>query len=107
MQKETRKLTVQLTDLEVENYGRELASCLVKIETLNEQRKAITQTIDPLKKRSTVLSQTIEDGNEIRDIECSWQYDWSRSERSLYRLDTGEIVETDIIPEHEKQQHLI
>lgn len=56
MQKETRKLTVQLTDLEVENYGRELASCLVKIETLNEQRKAITQTIDPLKKRSTVLS---------------------------------------------------
>ena len=107
MQKETRKLTVQLTDLEVENYGRELASCLVKIETLNEQRKAITQTIDPLKKRSTVLSQTIEDGHEIREVECTWEYDWASDQRSLYRLDTGELIDTCIIPEHEKQQHLI
>ena len=104
--KETRKLMVRLTDTEIETRGRELATCLVNKGKLEERKKELNAVIKPLVERAVELSETIERGEEIRTVDCQWEYHWEHGTRVLYRPDTGEEIESDVIPEHEKQQRL-
>jgi hypothetical protein len=105
MKKDYRTLPITLTDHEIETYGRELATCLVNAARLAEQRKALNSAIKELDTRATELSEAIDSGQELREVACSWSYDWAIDTKTLYREDTGEVVENGLIPEHERQTH--
>lgn len=104
MSTETRTLPVPLHDSDFEALGKELASCLVSVAKIEDQKKALNETIKPMKKRAEVLSQAIEDGQEMRPVSCTWEYNWAGGTRSLYRNNTGEILQEEAIPESIRQQ---
>ena len=106
MSTETRTLPVSLHDSDFEVLGKELASCLVGIAKIEEQRKALNETIRPMKKRAEELSQAIENGQELRPVSCTWEYNWAGGTRTLYRNDTGESLQEEAIPENIRQQTL-
>ncbi len=105
-QKETRILPCKLDGMEIEDRGRELAAVLIEKEKLEEQRKEINEQIKPKTARIKELAAAIESESEEREVSCEWRNDWDADERNLIRLDTGEIIETDVIPEYERQVHL-
>jgi len=106
MQTATRYLPVKITLRESEAYGKELAACLVEKGKLEEKRKEINAAIKPYSERAECLSKIVDSGEEQRSVECQWDYNWAAGTRTLFRQDTGEEVDHDIIPEHERQQRL-
>lgn len=46
-------------------------------------------------------------GEEDRDVECWWDYDFVNGEKKLVRSDTGEVVETQKIKDEERQKSFV
>ncbi|MDT8419370.1 MAG: hypothetical protein RQ754_02975 [Desulfuromonadales bacterium] len=104
--KDSKYLPVQLTPTEIEEYGKELADVIVAKGELECERAAINKKIKPLVERLDTLAPIVKSGEEERDVECRWYYNWPSGERYLIRMDTAVLVETDVIPEWERQQEL-
>jgi hypothetical protein len=105
-QQDSRHLPVVLTPHEVEEYGKELATVIISKGKLEAERSVLNRKIKPLVERLEDLAPIVDSGIEGRDVECRWYYDWASGERFLIRLDTRELVETDTIPEWERQNRL-
>lgn len=103
---DTERLMTKLSDAESEAYGKELASVIVDKGKLECARANINKQIKPLVERLDELAPIVDAGEEMREIECRWYYDFANKERFLVRLDTMELVKSDIIPLHELQQSL-
>ena len=104
--KDTRHLPVKLSSHEIEEYGKELALVIVNKGKLEAEKAVLSKKIKPLVERLEELAPVVDSGEEGRDVACRWYYDWPSGERFLVREDTLELVETDVIPEWEKQQKL-
>lgn len=102
----TRKLVVKLSESELAERGEEMAVETMKKLRLEFQRSAINRAIKPHKERSEELAAVIEAGEEERSVLCYWSYDWRMNLRYLYRSDTGEQIDTELIPEGKKQTDL-
>ena len=107
---EEHKLAVPLTDKEVQAAGQELAKIHDEIRDLDDERKAVSKDykarIDIRVNQADRLAQMVNTGKEYRDVNCQWQYDWARNVKTLYRMDSGEKVNTLAIQDHERQGDL-
>jgi len=104
--KATRKLEVILSDETLLEYGKEQSKLLVEIAEHDLEKARITAKAKPKKERVEHLATAIDSGKEIQAVDCNWEYDWTRGKKTLYRLDTGEEIDNDVIQEWEKQQRL-
>jgi len=102
----TRRLFCELTEDELLARGKELAIELTGIVKLEIERSALNAKIKPKKERVDELAVIIDQKKEERDVKCQWFHDWNGGKKTLRRLDTFEDLETDIIREWERQQHL-
>jgi hypothetical protein len=102
----TRKLYCELTTDELVARGNELAQELTGIVKLELGRARLNAKIKPKKERVEELAVIIDAKKEERDVKCNWYYDYERGQKTLHREDTFELLEDDIIREHERQQHL-
>lgn len=102
----TRRLFCELTEDELLARGKELAVELTGIVKLEIERSALNAKIKPKKERVDELAVIIDQKKEERDVKCQWFHDWNGGKKTLRRLDTFEDLETDIIREWERQQHL-
>ena len=107
---EERKLAVPLTDKEVRAAGQELAKIHDEIRDLDDERKAVGKDykarIDIRVNQADRLAQMVNTGKEYRSVNCQWQYDWTQNVKTLYRMDSGESVNTMAIQDHERQGDL-
>lgn len=105
-----KSLSCNLTDEELLSYSKELAKASQDKEGTDRKRKEVADDykaqITKLDAEISILSRKIGNGYEHRDIECYWIHDWAVGRKSLIRTDTGEIVQTAIIEESEKQNKL-
>ncbi|MCK5236445.1 MAG: hypothetical protein KAR06_05600 [Deltaproteobacteria bacterium] len=103
-------LPVKLTQEEVLHYSKELAKETQDLEEIEKRKKDVMADFGSqiLKHKSEVgvLSRKISTGEEYRDIECEWNFDWKDGRKRLYRTDTGELLQTDKISDYERQQKL-
>jgi hypothetical protein len=105
-----KELACKLTDEEKLTIGKELADANGRVEELELEKKSV---VAGFKKRGDdaaaeigVLSRKVSTGEEHRLIKCIWAFDWHGGQKSLSRLDTGEVVLAAEITEGERQQHL-
>lgn len=103
---ETRSLMTALTATEFVTMSEELAKELTELGILEGERSVINAKMKPKKERVDTLVPILDKKEMKKDIECYWVYNWENGTRVLYRSDTGEEVDTDVIPERERQQHL-
>lgn len=107
---EIRQLRVRLTENEVMNYSRELAKQSQDLEQIKKDKADITKKyasqIATAEAQIAVLSRKISTGEEDRDVECWWDYDYQAGKKTLVRGDTGEVVATAIITGEERQKSL-
>lgn len=101
-----RQCEVNLTPHEVEEYGKQLAAVIMEKGKLEAEKAVLSKRIKPLVERLEEIAPIIDSGKEKREVECLWYYDWDKNERILVRGDNCELLEVDVIPEAERQQHL-
>jgi hypothetical protein len=101
-----RNFPVELTEAELIERGEEMSKCVMNVVSLKIERSGLNKKIKPLEIRTEELAGIIESGIEHRDIECVWQYDWRTNLRHLIRTDTGEVIDTSIIPPDKKQMDM-
>lgn len=108
--KEKRFLRYEFTPQELKERSVRLAKVNREIGEAEAERakskKQLDDKIKELEGERSSLSTKVIDGSELRHIECKIVYDYDNDSKTVIRLDTGEQVETGIIPEHERQTEL-
>jgi hypothetical protein len=108
--KETRKLECVLKDSEKLVYSKELSDTFREKDAEEESLKSYSTqakaAIQGCVEKMKLLSLKLSSGKEYRDVVCAVAYDWEKGTRTYIREDTGEIVDTDIIPETDIQEHM-
>lgn len=106
--KEIRQLMVKLTDDEIVKYSKELAKHSQDVVMLEDAKadaaKKYAAQIQTEKCIIKELSRKVEKGEEEREIECQWEYDFKEGFKRLFRNDTGEIVLKERIKDEERQK---
>lgn len=107
---ENLSVECQLTADEKLTYSKELA------ESINSKRRSedsltafksqVNSEIKGFEAKINLLSQKISSGTEYREVPCRIEYDWNGKTRCWIRIDTGEEVKNDIIPEAMYQKNL-
>lgn len=106
-----RSLLCTLTDEERRNYGIKLATTLDDIEAVEAEKK---RTVDHYKDRiagltaaASDISRKVSTGQEWRDVECRIDYGVpDKLHKQVVRLDTLEVVATEVMTEADKQLRL-
>jgi hypothetical protein len=105
-----RTLPVPLSVSELIERGAMLASEQQKRDGLEIDKKAhadeIKRKIDAASKEITRLSHIVHDKAEDRPVRCRETRDYVRGVVEVIRLDTGELVESRVMSEHERQREI-
>lgn len=105
-----RFLDVILTDEEIAKRSREMSSLVIDRRRIKAKAKADAENyaaqIKLLDQKIESEATVIEDGKEIRKVECKEVLSADRAFVDLIRLDTGEIVESRPVTDADRQQEL-
>lgn len=105
--KETRRLSVVLTEEEVRAKSLELTNQLLKLEEAKNDLKSVNkrmkEDIEKLEKGIGVLTRTVNTGKEDREVECVERRNEITMTIETYRCDTGEMVATRAMTPNERQ----
>lgn len=107
----SRHLRVDLTNDQMIEIGKELADATNELKEIeNEKSEVLSSFTARIKAASAaiaVLSNKLRSGYEFKDVQCSVVYDRPiAGEKTITRLDTGDIIETCSMTEEEKQRQL-
>ena len=102
-----RHLACTLTENELLSFGTELADVNLTIQTTEAEKKeaakAFNATLKRDRLREKLVSEFIRTGIEEREVNCQWNYDFDSGRKTLVRNDTGEVLESDMISDRERQ----
>jgi DNA-directed RNA polymerase subunit RPC12/RpoP len=77
---------------------------------VEDQKKEMTKDfgarIQKFESDIHVLSRKITTKKEARDVNCFWEFDYSKGEKTLFRTDTGEGVKVETISAIERQRYI-
>ena len=103
----TRYLKCALVNHEKIDRGRDLAHLYGEKQQLEADMKATRSQyqsrIDGVTGKISMLSDTIRDAAEFRDVQCVQVFDWANKEIYVRRPDTDEIVESRQMRQEELQ----
>lgn len=109
-EKTTKQLTCKLPNDEYMEKARKLANLEQDKEALELEKKESNADFNARTKKIEadigVLTRVVSSGEEHREVDCLWKFNWPVGEKVLVRLDTGEVVRTESIRESERQQRL-
>jgi hypothetical protein len=93
---EKRELTVQLTQEELNTKTARLLEVLEEMdaeeERLDSYRKHSKGRVAVLEAESEKLRRIVRAKEEVRNVECYWEFDYAAQLARLYREDTGELI---------------
>ena len=102
-----RKLKCTLTEDEIKEIGRQQAAAVKMKRSLEYEFDTIKRDwkakIGDQENMIHKCAELINDGFELRPVECEWSYNWEENRKDLTRKDTGEIIETLAITADERQ----
>lgn len=91
---------VKLTPEEIVEHGDALAKANIDIEQVEKElgkvKKQYASKTAGLEASISSHSMFITTKEEWRDVECQWQFNFKNGTKDLVRLDTGEIIESQI-----------
>ena len=105
-----RTLECKLTEKEFTERAKALSQALANKDRAEGRLKSATSQIKAEIEEHTSeyksLQVVVASGLEFREITCNVVYDWDAKTKSIIRPDTGEIIDVDIIPESDLQEHM-
>ncbi len=107
----TLSLRCEFTSEELQEKGEELSAIVLRYEEVDEERKTVSQTyreqLSDLRSDRKRLSSLIRKKGEDRPVECIAKFhDPHVGEKTIVRLDTGEIVRIEPMTDEERQDNL-
>ncbi len=107
---EKRQFVVDLNEKEIATYSNELARVTSEQERLEDEKKSVTSgykdKIDRLFLDMRTLARKISTKQEMRDIDCEWNFNYRQAMADLIRTDTGEVVAKRAMTAQELQMEL-
>lgn len=104
---ETRTLAVALTDHELLERGDQLARAHQAVLDAKAEQKAAAErakdTLNELEGAVRRLARVVREKTEPRDVECRIVHDYAAHSVQVVRTDTGEVVASRAMSEHERQ----
>ena len=95
---------------EKQQIAAQMAEATTKSQTLEIEKKEVAATIkariETNNKEMIELGKQYRDGYEWRSIECRREYDYDGGTVSVYRKDTGELVEERGMTTSERQPEI-
>jgi hypothetical protein len=105
-----QELECILTEKEKQTYSGELARLTQEQAELEDRKKEISASykarIDACISQTRVIARKVSSGKEMRETEVRWNYDYLANCKCLFRLDTGELLDTKALTEDERQMCL-
>jgi len=106
-----RDLRVEFTERELLEIGKRLAEANRELVAADDNRKAMASQLkarcDGIQARVDELSNQLTAGYTFRRVPCEVRFDApSRGLKSVYRLDTGALLETESMTHDERQAEL-
>lgn len=105
-----KTLKVTLTTDELLSYGAEQSRAVCQLNSvekeLGEIKESFKSKIAGLELIIGRNSQLIDQGYEYRETDCNVMFDWVLGTKEIFRLDTGEMVESSKIQTWERQEEL-
>ncbi len=93
-----RSLPVQLTEHEVIQASKDLARATQELSKVVNRKKEVNASLAAQQKVAEatieILALKVSTGEECRDIECEVSINLADNTKTIFRLDTGEIIET-------------
>lgn len=110
-QKATLDLFCHFSDEELELKGQELSAAVIKYDEIVDEKtaamKQFKERIDQAGADVRKLSRKVRDRGEIRPIECGVAFHKpAKGQKTIVRLDSGEIVKECVMTDLELQQQL-
>lgn len=107
---ETRELAVHYTPEEIDQMSRDLSNTVLDINRIPAMKKALVL------KQQDLADRILEETHEI-PVRCGWEYECagidsdghrihSDTHKTLFRLDTGAVVETSMMTAEDRQLEL-
>jgi hypothetical protein len=107
----TEYLPCILTDTELLSKSRELAKAnedLVAVEARKKDVDAdLKAQVTKIEANIGVLSRSISQGKEWRNVKCKMVFDYTKGIKQLIRQDTMEIIKSDFLSQSERQESMI
>lgn len=107
----TRSLPVPLTDAEVADRVREakgrtddIAKAHDTLADLSTKTKATKEDIEFHQREVKRLVKIADAREEDRSVPCRWTYDLAANTATLYRTDSGELVESRAMTSEERRE---
>jgi hypothetical protein len=104
--REQRELMCKLTEIELLARGETMAEAELEIAKLKETRKGINGQIQDYSATRNKLAKVIENGEELRMVDCAWIEDDKQNVHNCIRQDTGELVMSRAMTAADRQQTL-
>jgi hypothetical protein len=102
--REQRELMCKLTEAELLQRGETMADADLEIGKLKETRKGINGQIADLTTTRSKLAKIIDDGEELRMVDCAWIEDLPQNVQNCVRQDTGELVTSRAMTAADRQE---
>lgn len=110
IQKFTRILPVDLTDGEIQNFGRELAAKLGDIEEIEDRlalaKEQAKDAKKPIFERIEELRRMLDAKSKDKPVECEQHFDFATNTVEYYRLDTSARYDVRPMTPEERQRPL-
>ena len=102
---------VKLTPDEITEHGDSLAKANIDLEQVEKElanvKKQYASKTAALEASISSHSMFITTKKEWRDVECQWQFDFKKGTKEMLRLDTGELLESQIkVTDNDRQKML-
>lgn len=92
-----KELLCKISDEDRKKYGDALAASKLEVNRLREEKSAYLTAqgakIKEAEERCTKLATAIDNGEELRLVDCYWHEELSKHEKYLERGDTHEEIE--------------
>ena len=102
---------IEFSHPQIEEKGKELAGLLDKIALKQEEKKSVAlefkADISDLQSTAIILTNEINDGFFLVDVECEKKIDHVSGTVSFIDVNTGEVIEEREIHEDERQMSLV
>jgi hypothetical protein len=107
----TKMQPVKLTPEEIVEHGDALAKANIDIEQIEKDlanvKKQYASKIAAFEASISSHSMFITTKEEWRDVECQWRFNFNAGTKDLVRLDTGDIIESQIkVTDNDRQKML-
>lgn len=106
LEEEIREYVSKMDSTEVKEKCTRLADLLNDEKGLQDKMSGLRESAKKIKFKIDLLTEEIREQSETRKVKCRFKYDYEKATKSLYRVDTNEILNTEPLADSDRQMKI-